>query len=542
MSALDVVLPLLMVVAALALLARRIHVPYPIVLVVGGLVLGFLPGLPRVQLAPDVVFLVFLPPLLYGAGWDTSMRDFRANLRAIGLLSIGLVIFTTAGVAVVAHTVIPGIPWAAAAVLGAIVAPTDSVAASAILGRLGAPRRIVAILEGESLVNDASGLVAYRFALAAVTAGAFSIAQAGAQFVIVSLGGVAVGLAMGWVLVQVEKRLEDPLIEIALSFLTPYGAYLAAEHLFQVSGVLAVVTASLYFSWNAHQVLSATTRVQAIAVWEMVTFVLNGLAFILIGLQLPSILDGLGGRAVPVLATYAFTLVGAVVVIRFLWVFPGAYLPRLIPAVARAEPPVSWRNVIVVAWTGMRGVVSLAAALALPLTVAGRPFPDRDLILFLTFCVILVTLVLQGLSLPLLLRGLGVSDDGTDRQEEADARFHALDAAVARLDRLGDEPWVREEMVGYMRTMYGKRRVATATRFGRLAHVHQPDGHRHADGVDHAQDHLDRQEALYRLKREMVAAERSEILRLRDMGSISGDALRRIERDLDLEEVRLIEA
>jgi CPA1 family monovalent cation:H+ antiporter len=458
-------------------------------------------------------------------------------LRPIGLLSIGLVIFTTAGIAVVAHAVIPGIPWAVAAVLGAIVAPTDSVAATAILGRMGAPRRIVTILEGEALVNDASGLVAYRFAVAAVTAGTFSIAQAGLQFVLVSLGGVAVGLALGWLLVQVDKRIEDPLIEIALSFLTPYGAYLAAENVFHVSGVLAVVAAALYFSWNAHQVLSATTRVQAIAVWDMVVFVLNGLAFILIGLQLPSILDGLGGRSVPVLATFAVAIVGAVIVMRFLWVFPGAYLPRLIPAVARMEPPIHWRNVIVVAWTGMRGVVSLAAALALV-----QSFPDRDLILFLTFCVILATLVLQGLSLPFLLRALRVSDDGSDREEEADARFQALDAAVAHLEILGDQAWVRDEMVQYMRTMYGKRRVMTATRFGRLTHDHQPDGHHHADGVDHAQDHLDRQESLLRLKREMVAAERTEILRLRDMGSISGDALRRIERDLDLEEVRLIEA
>ena len=541
MPAVQVVLGLLVAVAVLALVARRLHVPYPIVLVIGGLALALAPGLPAVRLAPDVVFLVFLPPLVYAAGWFTSVRDFKANLRPIGLLSIGLVLATTVGIAVVAHTLVPSLPWAAAFALGAIVSPTDAVAASAIFARLGAPRRIAAILEGESLVNDATGLIAYRYALAAVVVGGFSLWEAGMQFVLSGVGGVAIGLALAWLLGQLQRRLEDPVIEITLSFLVPYGIYLAAEQA-HVSGVLAVAVAGIYAGWRSPETFSATTRVQALAVWGTMLFVLNGLVFVLIGLQLPEILSGLAGWSPAQLVAYAALISLGVIAIRFLWVFPATYLPRFLSRrLRRRDPYPGWRNVVVVAWTGMRGVVSLAAALSLPLTVAGGgPFPGRDLILFLTFSVILATLVVQGLSLPPLMRWLGVGDDGeAARQEEADARVQAIEAALGRLDELALEDWTRDDGVDYMRYYYGKRRRVVDAQFGRVDHEHPEDGHQHEPGQDHAEQHRDRLDGMNRLKQEMLSAERALVIRLRNQGTIGNEVMHRIERDLDLEEVRL---
>src|SRR5215469_2268145 len=457
-------------VTGLALASRRVGVPYAVV-----------PGLPQVTVAPDTVFLVFLPPLVYAAGWLTSLRDFKANLRPIGLLSIGLVLATTVGVAALAHAVIPGLPWAAAFVLGAIVSPTDTVAAGAIFQRVGAPQRVQTVLEGESLVNDATGLIAFRFAVAAVGTGAFSAWEAGSQFVVSSVGGVALGLALAWLLIQVQRRIDDPTIEITLSFLVPYGIYLATEGLhlaatlaadrlhlssllpaggLQLSGVLAVAAAGIYASRRSSETFSPASRFQAIAVWEVVTFVLNGLVFILIGLQLPAIRAGLGGRSPGQLVLLGGLVSLAVVATRIVWVFPATYLPRLFSAhVRRGDPYPGWRNVAVVAWTGMRGLVSLAAALSLPLTVGGgRPFPDRDLIIYLTFCVILVTLVLQGLSLPFLMRRLGVGDDPSIRDaEELAARSHAIETALARLDAIAAEERVWDEAIRYLRARYGKR-------------------------------------------------------------------------------------
>jgi CPA1 family monovalent cation:H+ antiporter len=542
--ALDLVLGLLVVVAILSLLARRLHVPYPIVLVLGGLGLGFVPGLPRITLADDVVFLVFLPPLVYAAGWFTSVRDFKANLRSISLLSVGLVVATMACVAVLAHTAIPGLPWAAAFVLGAIVSPTDTVAASAIFERLRAPRRIVAVVEGESLLNDAAGLIGWRYAVAAVVVGSFSLWQAGLNFVFSGVGGVAIGLGLSWLLIQLQRRLQDPVIEITLTFLVPYGIYLAAQGV-GVSGVLAVAAAGIYAGSRSTDLFSATTRIQAFAVWGTVLFVLNGLIFVLIGLQLPGVLSRLGGRSPAQLVAYAALISASVVAVRILWVYPAAYLPRLLSRRLRERDPYpGWRNVAVVSWTGMRGVVSLAAALALPATVSGGgPFPGRDLILFLTFSVILSTLVVQGLSLPFLMRWLGVADDGeAARQEEADARTRAIDAAVARLDELAREDWTRDEAIAYMRAYYGKRQHTVNARFGRIDHEHQDGGHAHEPGRDHAQEHRDGLTMFNRLKQEMLNAERWTVLALRNQGTIGDDVQRRIERDLDLEEVRLVEA
>jgi monovalent cation/hydrogen antiporter len=553
MPSLEIVLGLLLAVTVLALLARRAHVPYPILLVLGGLLLGFAPGLPTVQLAPDVVFLIFLPPLITAAGWYTSVRDLNANRRPIALLSVGLVLFTTASVAAVAHALIPGLGWGPALVLGAIVSPTDAIAATAIMERLRAPHRIVAILEGESLLNDASGLVAYRFAVAAVVTGAFSIWLAGAQFILSVVAGAAIGFAVGWTLLQVWRRIDDPVLGILLTFLAPFAAYLLADRILHVSGVLAVAVAGIYAGRRSSEVIPAVTRVQAVAVWDMVVFVLNGLAFILIGLQLRQVLAGLRGQSTWELAVYGAAISLAVIVGRFLWVFPAAYLPRFLSRRIRERDPYpGWRNVVVIGWTGMRGVVSLAAALAIPLTVAGgASFPHRDLILFLTFCVILVTLVLQGLTLPWLLRFLRVLEDGSELREEARARFLALDAAIGRLAELDGQEGSQEPSVRYMRAYYQKRRHGLSTRFGKLDHDHDGDGdgngngsakghaHSHPDGADHLEEHRSRAEALRHLQQELIGVERGTVIRLRNQGVINDAALRRVERDLDLEEIRL---
>jgi CPA1 family monovalent cation:H+ antiporter len=548
MPSVEIVLGLLLAVTVLALLARRAHLPYPILLVLGGLVLGLVPGLPSLQLAPDVVFLIFLPPLITAAGWYTSVRDLKANRRPIALLSVGLVLFTTVAVAAVAHALIPGLGWGPALVLGAIVSPTDAIAATAIMERLRAPHRIVAILEGESLLNDASGLVAYRFAAAAVVTGAFSIWLAGAQFLVSVVAGAAIGLAVGWALIQVWRRIDDPVLGILLSFLAPFAAYLPADRILHVSGVLAVAVAGIYAGRKSSEVIPAVARMQAAAVWDLVIFVLNGLAFILIGLQLRQVLAGLGGRSMWELALYGVAISLAVIVGRFIWVFPATYLPRILSRRVRdRDPNPGWRNVVVIAWTGMRGVVSLAAALAIPLTVAGgASFPDRDLILFLTFCVILVTLVVQGLSLPLLLRLLGVvEEDGAEVREEARARFQALEAAMGRLEELDGQEGAPEAGVTYMRAYYQKRRHGLSTRFGKLDHQHDgvdngsTVGHAHPDGSDHLEEHRSRAESLRRLKQELIGVERGTVIRLRNQGVINDAALRRVERDLDLEEIRL---
>src|SRR6267154_3568893 len=389
MGVAEIFVGLLVAVAVLALVARKLTVPYPILFVIGGLLLGLIPKLPKVRLDPELVFLFFLPPLLFPAALFTSWRDFRVNLRPISLLAIGLVLFTTVAVALLAHYFME-LPLAAGFVLGAIISPPDAIAATAIADRLKVPRRIVTILEGESLVNDATALVAYRFAVVAVVTGSFSLAHAGGQFFIVGIGGILIGLAVGWLAEQFHKRVDDAPIEITVSLLTPFVAYLAAERL-GVSGVLAVVAAGLYLGWRMPELLTFKTRLQGGPVWEMVEFLLNGFVFILIGLQLPAVLGALSGNSSPIhrLVWYALLISLTVILIRIIWVFPATYLPRLIfKKMCKHDPYPNWRHVTIVSWTGMRGVVSLAAALALP-----DNFPVRDLILFLTFMVILATLV-----------------------------------------------------------------------------------------------------------------------------------------------------
>jgi CPA1 family monovalent cation:H+ antiporter len=526
-------------VAALATLANRIKIPYPILLVLGGLVLGFVPGLPRVELEPDVVFLLFLPPLLYVSAIFTSWRDFRANLRPISLLAVGLVLMTTCVVAAVVHWAVE-LPWAAAFALGAIVSPTDAIAATAVAQRLGVPRRVVTILEGESLVNDATGIVAYRIAVGAVVAGTFSLWQAGLQFVVGAVGGIAVGLAVGWAVLWARRHVsEDPSVQNTISLLTPFAAYLLAEepshyaweellHLpgeFAFSGVLSVVATGLYVGRRGPYVISPETRLQGYAFWELVTFLLNGVIFALIGLQLRSVVERLSEYSVADLVLYAGLVSLTVILVRFLWVFPATYLPRWASRTLRARDPVpSPRAVTVIAWTGMRGVISLAAALALPLTIeGGAPFPGRDLIFFLTFSVILATLVVQGLSLPALIRALGLEDDGSQEREEIEGRIEVAQAALARLEELAEEDWIREDTAERMRGLYIYRRTRFSARF---------------DGSD--EDGIEERSAAYqRLQRELLRAQRTTLIELRNEGRIGDEAMHRIERDLDLEESRL---
>src|SRR5437667_4410256 len=385
----ETIVLLLGLVAALVVIAQKINLPYPVVLVLAGLALSFVPRLPEVKLNPNIVFYFFLPPLIYPAALFTSWRDFRRNLRPILLLAIGLVLFTMVAIAYVAHSLIPALPWAAAFALGAIVSPPDAIAATSVLTRLSAPHRIEAILEGESLVNDATALVALQFAVVALMTGSFSLENAALRFVWAAIGGVVFGLLVGWVMRWVQRQLDDPPVQITISLLTPFLAYLPAERL-HVSGVSATVAAGIFLGWHSPLIASARYRLQAFAFWEMIVFLLNSFVFITIGLQLPGILRALKSEALIGLIGNALIVSAAVVLVRIAWVWPATYLPRWLSRKLRARDPIPpWQHIALVAWSGMRGVVSLAAAFALPLALNdGSAFPGRDYILFLTFCVI----------------------------------------------------------------------------------------------------------------------------------------------------------
>jgi CPA1 family monovalent cation:H+ antiporter len=517
-------LVLMVAVGGLSVLAGTIRVPYPILLVLGGLVLGFLPGVPPAEFPPDLVLVLFLPPLLYQAAFFSSPRDLRADTRTITLLAVGLVLATMSAVAAVAHTLVGGLSWAAAFTLGAIVSPTDPLAATAIARRLGVPRRLVTVLEGESLVNDATALVAYRLAVAAVVAGSFTLWAAGVQFVSRGIGGVAIGLAVGWLIAEARRRIEDPVVEIVLSVVTGYAAYLPAE-LMGASGVLAAVTAGLYVGWRAPELASPATRLLGFSFWEVLVYLLNAVLFVLVGLQLHPILSGVSGSSAAVLLGQAALVSAVVIGVRIAWGFSVPYLVRALDRrPAQRARRVGARERLVAGWSGMRGAVSLAAALALPLeTSTGQPFPQRNLIIFVTFGVIFATLVLQGLSLPWLIRRLGLHRDDSEDQEELRGRLRATDAALARLEALAVEEWTRDDTVERMRGLYQFRRRRLKARGGYLAD----------DGSQ------DRSLAYQRLVRELLEAQRREIVRLRNRGEISNEVMHRIERDLDLEDSRL---
>ena len=458
MNALELILILLATSVALSIAADRIRVPYPIILVAGGIALAFTP-VPRLELAPDIVLVLFLPPLLFSAAWLTSWREFRAHLRTISLLAIGLVIATTCGVAVVAHTVIPDMPWSVAFVLGAIVSPPDAVAATSVMQRLRVPARLVTILEGESLVNDATGLVAYQIAIAAVAGASFSAAGAASQFAIVGLGGIAFGLAIGWLVSVVHRRLDDFVVETAISLLTPYVAYIPAEHL-GVSGVLAAVTAGGFLGWRNPQLLSPLTRLRSRSVWAAVLFVFNSLVFILMGLELAGTHRLLASLPTAGLVGWCAAIAATTIAIRLLWVPVALHLPRwLSPRIRRREPPPGWPDTAVIGWTAMRGIVSLALALALPDTLPdGTPFPLRDLLILIVFAVIAATLLGQGLTLPFVIRSVGFRDDGSEQRRTREALLASTEAALARLDELAAQLQTPPRIADIVRTIYTHRR------------------------------------------------------------------------------------
>ena len=508
-----ILLGLLGVLAALLIAAPKLRIPYPIFLVLGGLALGFVPGMPSLSLPPEVVLVAVLPPLLYLSAYRTSLRDLRANARAIGILAIGLVAATTLTVAVVAHAAVTDMSWSAAFALGAVVAPTDPIAATAIMRRLGVPRRLVSIVESESLVNDGMALVLFRVAVVAAVSGQFSIWDVSWRFVWAVVGGIGIGMIVGFLVAETRKRVDNPPVEVTISLMTGYFAFIPATAA-SASGVIAVVTAGVYLGWRTPELTSVESRLQGEALWNIVSFVLNALVFTLVGLQLSGILDTLTGISAARLTWYAVLVTGTVIVTRIVW----------LPIFARRSHGKPFTHTFLISWAGMRGAVSLAAALAIPLaTDAGSPFPHRDLIIFLTFTVILGTLVLQGLTLPAVIRWLRIEPDHSEEEEDAQARIRAAEAALARLEELAAEDWVRDDTVERMRGLYNFRRNRFSSRF---------DGE--SDGAIEEQS-----QAYQRLRRELLDAERAAITELGRAGAVSGDVVLRVRRDLDLEDARL---
>ena len=509
----ELIVAVLLCAVGLTWLARRWHIPYPIVLTLGGIALSLVPHLPKRTLDPNLILVLFLPPILYPAALMTSWRDFSRALRPISFLAIGLVIATTLIVGVALKWLAPDMPWAAAFAFGAIISPPDAVAATAILGTMKLSRRTVTILEGESLVNDATGLVLYKFAVAAALSGTFSIAGASGQFVLVAVGGVLVGMMIGYAYVLLHRRLHDSLIEIMLSLTLPYTAYLFAETV-HVSGVLAVVAAGLLRARHAPEVFSPQNRLLGRSVWQLVVFVMNCLIFILIGLQLPEILLALGNRSLTQLLGWGLVVSLVAMAVRLAWVFPSAYIPRWLSSRIRdAEPKPGWQMVTLIGWCGMRGIVSLAAALALP-----AEFPYRDLIIFLTFCVIVATLVVQGLTMPPLIRFLKIGADWKSHAEERGARIKVLQAALREFDSCSRDNPTAQATAELVREEYRQR--IESLHPTRLAF------NDHSDSLNHL--HL-----------ALVAAQRKELIRLWRAQEIGDETLHEIEHELDLEQTRL---
>ncbi|HEY8154121.1 MAG TPA: Na+/H+ antiporter [Myxococcota bacterium] len=525
-ASIQIAVLLLIVVAAVALAARRIGVPPAILLVIVGVALALVPGLPHVQLVPELVLLLVLPPLIYSAGVAMSWREFRFNLRPISLLAFGCVVFTTATVAGVAHGLF-GMSWAAAFVLGAIISPPDVVAPLAIARRLGLPRRLLVILEGEGLANDATALILYRFAVVAVSTGSFAWGPALGSFAAIVVGEIAYGIGIGWLMLRLRHAARDPMVEITLSLVTPYLAFWVPEHL-GGSGVLATVATGLYVSWNGPMLIRSATRLQGVFFWELFTYLIEGMVFLLTGLQARTLVERIAEVPAAELLLPAAIVCGVVIVARFVWVFPAVYLPRwLSPSLARRDPSPAWQMPFLLAFTGIRGIVSLAAALAIPLATAqGEPFPHRDLILFLTFFVIVVTLVGQGLLMPSVIRALGLDQAGRrerrrDRAEELARRRQTIEAVMRRLDELAAERNLPRQLVEPLRAHHRERLQQLDYRLG----------------GDAAEQRLavlsDELEGL------LIDAERAHLYQLLCSGELKDDARRRIEGELDLREAHL---
>lgn len=502
-------------VIALTALARRLPVPTPILQVIAGLAIGFVPGIRIPELEPDLVFFVFLPPILWAAAFFTSLREFKANLRPIGLLAVGLVLATTGAVAMAIHALLPGIPWAVAVAVGAIVSPPDAVAAAAIVSRLPVPRRVVVILEGESLINDASALVLYRTAVAAAVTGAFSLGESVVRFFIDAGVGAVIGLAVGWLIIRAARWTQDALAETLLTLAGPYVAWVAAESL-HVSAVLACVAGGLYVRQHLSTTISPMSRVQARAVWDLVVFLFNALIFLILGAQVVPLLEAVSHATLGMLLVIGVVVSLVAIVVRLAWVPVATYLPRYISAeMRRRDPSPHWKPVFLVAWTAMRGIVSLASALALPRVLAdGSPFPFRAEIIIITMCVIVVTLVLQGLSLAPIIRSFDFAPEQGHHEEERLARREALRRGAEALDDMSREPWADARDVEWLRNELRDR-----------MRLHEP----HGNGPS----------SRHRLRRGMIHAERRVLVRLRNEGAISDEVLRELEQELDFEAIRV---
>jgi monovalent cation/hydrogen antiporter len=523
MHNIGIIILLLAIITVLAQFTNKIKIPYPILLVFAGIGVGLVPGLPAVSLNPDVIFLIFLPPVLFAAAWTTSWPDFKAAARPITLLATGCVLFTTTMVAAVAHYCIPTFGWPESFVLGAIISPPDAVAAAAATKGLGLPKRVVTILEGESLVNDATGLIAYRYAIATAASGSFILWLAGINFFYVAGLGTLLGLGVGILFFLILKYTPDnAMTDTTLTFLAPYAAYLVAEE-FHTSGVLAVVAAGLFLSQRSSEVLNHETRLQANFVWQTVIFLLNGIIFILIGLQLPLILNDIKGFSLSELLLYGFLVSLATIIGRIIWTFPATFIPRWLSKRIRTnEPRPSLSLVSVVAWSGMRGVVSLAAAMALPLMVTdGVPFPHRDLIIFLTFSVIFSTLVFQGLTLPSLIKWFKIKPDTSGFAKEQEARLKIASSIIEHIEE-NYSLALSENVLNQIKTKYEIR----------IQRVRK----------DQSNPNLSEKQIddFNRIRKELLAKERDIILSMRKHGEIGDEILRRIEHELDLEESRLV--
>jgi CPA1 family monovalent cation:H+ antiporter len=516
----QIVLALLAVLVVVAVAARKLNIAPSILLVVAGVGLALVPGLPAMQLAPELVLLLILPPLIYSAGVSMSWREFKFNLRPITLLAFGCVVFTTCVVAAAAHWVL-GLPWATGFLIGAIVAPPDVVAPLAIARRLGLPRRVMLVLEGEGLANDATALILYRFAVAAISTGNFSPADATGTFALIVVGEIGYGIGIGWLSLRLRRWARDPRVEITLSLMTPYIAYWVPEHL-GGSGVLATVAAGLYVSWRGPLLIPAATRLQGIFFWDFIIYLIEGFVFLLTGLQARTLFEHVDRFSLHDLMVSTVIVTAIIVAARFIWVFPAVYLPRwLSPSLRKRDPAPPWQQTFVLAFTGVRGVVSLAAALALPLTLAnGAAFPYRDRILFITFGVIIITLVGLGLMLPAVIRWLGLADGVSqeqrrEREAELVARREAIEMALRRLEELEAGGKIPQEAAALLRARHDHRR--------RLF----PED----DGV---------RRTAAKVKLDLIQLEREYIYQLLKDGRITDEARRRLERELDLEEAEIL--
>jgi monovalent cation/hydrogen antiporter len=514
----ELILALLIAVAALVTVARRLGVAYPTFLVIGGLALGVVPGVPRIEIDPDVIFLIVLPPLLYIAGYFTPIRSLRENLTTISSLAVGLVIASACAAAAVAHALVPGMPWSVAMVLGAIVAPPDAVAAIAITRPLAVPRQIVTILEGESLLNDATALTMYTIALAVAGGRAFSAGSAALTFAGAIVGGCVIGVVVGWLVAHIRARLEDTPVEMTISLLTPYAAFLPADRL-DASGVIATVAAGLYLGHRGSHIMGADARLTGRALWDTITFLLNGFVFIVMGLEVPLLLRTLTPSATIRMVGIGLAVTATLVIVRALWIFATVFVPS-----ARRGRRDALASSLILAWAGMRGVVSLAAALALPMTLpGGSSLPLRDTLIVVTLTVIVLTLLGQGLTLPPLIRALGLGRDAGLREEEARARQRLLDAAGRRLNELYPVWPTHHPLLDQLRETYRHR----------SEHVERQ--RETSTGREEDRELIEHRE----IRRTVLDAEREALLRLRTEGEVDDAVLRDLERELDLEERRM---